>query len=88
MAKVFISGGAGFIGSHIAEAHLASGFDVVVVDNLSTGKRENLPLGVTFYEGDITSLSDMEEIFFGKSQIMSIITLPRSICVAPQKSPF
>ncbi|HOQ51824.1 MAG TPA: NAD-dependent epimerase/dehydratase family protein [Candidatus Atribacteria bacterium] len=64
MAKVLISGGAGFIGSHIAEAYLASGFDVVVVDNLSTGKRENLPRGVTFYEGDITSLSDMEEIFF------------------------
>ena len=36
----------------------------MVVDNLSTGKRENLPRGVTFYEGDITSLSDMEEIFF------------------------
>jgi len=64
VAKVLISGGAGFIGSHIAEAYLASGFDVVVVDNLSTGKRENLPRGVTFYEGDITSLSDMEEIFF------------------------
>ena len=64
MAKVLISGGAGFIGSHIAEAYLASGFDVAVVDNLSTGKRENLPRGVTFYEGDITSLSDMEEIFF------------------------
>jgi len=58
-----VSGGAGFIGSHIAEAYLASGFEVVVVDNLSTGKRENLPPGVTFYEGDITSPLDMEEIF-------------------------
>jgi len=45
------------------EAYLASGFEVVVVDNLSTGKRENLPPGVTFYEGDITSPLDMEEIF-------------------------
>ncbi len=63
MAKVLVSGGAGFIGSHIVEAYLASGFEVVVVDNLSTGKRENLPPGVTFYEGDITSPLDMEEIF-------------------------
>jgi len=63
VAKVLVSGGAGFIGSHIVEAYLASGFEVVVVDNLSTGKRENLPPGVTFYEGDITSPLDMEEIF-------------------------
>lgn len=64
VAKVLISGGAGFIGSHIAENYLASGLEAVIVDNLSTGKRENLPSGVTFYERDITSKEDMEEIFF------------------------
>ena len=41
--KTFITGGAGFIGSHLAEALLARGDQVTVLDNLSTGKRENLP---------------------------------------------
>lgn len=43
MAKVLITGGAGFIGSHIVEACLAAGHEVVVIDDLSSGKKENLP---------------------------------------------
>ena len=53
MTTVLITGGAGFIGSHAAERFLAEGWTVHVVDNLVTGKRENLPRGVEFHELDI-----------------------------------
>lgn len=52
--KVLVTGGAGFIGSHICELLLQRGDRVVVVDNLRTGKRANLPPRVTFYHEDIT----------------------------------
>jgi UDP-glucose 4-epimerase len=51
--KVLLTGGAGFIGSHIAEHLLARGHEVAIVDNLSTGKKENVPEGARFYERDI-----------------------------------
>ena len=40
--KVLVTGGAGFIGSHVVDAYVAAGHEVIVVDNLCTGKRENL----------------------------------------------
>jgi UDP-glucose 4-epimerase len=54
-ARALVTGGAGFIGSHVAELLLAEGFAVTIVDNLSTGRRENLPAGATFVEADVTS---------------------------------
>jgi nucleoside-diphosphate-sugar epimerase len=59
LARYLITGGAGFIGSHLAETLVSQGHDVVVLDNLATGKRENLipaqagPGRLTFIEGDI-----------------------------------
>ncbi len=47
--KVLVSGGAGFIGSHCADTFLKQGYDVVIVDNLSSGKRKNIPEGAKFY---------------------------------------
>lgn len=52
---ILITGGAGFIGSHLAEDALAHGDRVVVLDNLSTGRRENVPAGATFYERDLSA---------------------------------
>lgn len=52
--KVLVTGGAGFIGSHITEQLLDEGHRVVVVDNLATGRRENLHPNIVFYEADIT----------------------------------
>lgn len=53
--KVLVTGGAGFIGSHVVDAYLAAGIEVAVVDNLSTGRRSNLNPGARFYEIDIRS---------------------------------
>lgn len=51
--KILVSGAAGFIGSHVADRYTALGHDVVVVDDLSTGKRENLNPAASFYELDV-----------------------------------
>jgi UDP-glucose 4-epimerase len=51
--KVLVTGGAGFIGSHVAEAYLSAGHDVVVVDDLSSGKRYQVPSGARFFQLDV-----------------------------------
>ena len=51
--RAVVTGGAGFIGSHVAEALLARGDEVCVVDSLASGKRENVPAGTRFEERDI-----------------------------------
>ena len=51
--KVLLTGGAGFIGSHVVDHLLVRGHEVVVVDDLSSGKRENVPDGAVFYERDV-----------------------------------
>jgi NAD dependent epimerase/dehydratase family len=53
--RVLLTGGAGFIGSHVAEHLLAQGYEVAIIDDLSSGKRENLPTGARFYEANIRS---------------------------------
>ena len=50
-----MTGGAGFIGSHVADALLAAGHRVLIVDDLSTGRKENLPAAAEFHELDIRS---------------------------------
>jgi UDP-glucose 4-epimerase len=54
MGAILITGGAGYIGSHAVYAFLDAGHDVVVIDDLSTGVRANLPEGIAFYEGCIS----------------------------------
>jgi UDP-glucose 4-epimerase len=54
-AKVLITGGAGFIGSNLADALLRLGWEVIIVDNLSTGRLENVPDRVNFYQVDIVN---------------------------------
>jgi UDP-glucose 4-epimerase len=51
--KILVTGGAGFIGSHVVDGYVAAGHDVLVVDNLCTGKRENLNPKARFHQLDI-----------------------------------
>ena len=51
--KILVTGGAGFIGSHVVDLYLSEGHEVVIVDNLSTGRRINLNPAAKFYECDI-----------------------------------
>lgn len=60
---ILVTGGAGFIGSHVAASFLEKGWKVTVVDDLSTGKEENLPAGADFYRADITDASALEPLF-------------------------
>lgn len=53
--KALITGGAGFIGSHVVDLFLADGWEVEILDNLSSGKRERLSSGAVFHEMDIGS---------------------------------
>ncbi|HXG43028.1 MAG TPA: NAD-dependent epimerase/dehydratase family protein [Dehalococcoidia bacterium] len=57
--RVLVTGGAGFIGSHIVEALLAQGWEVEVLDDLSAGCPANLPPGVPLHRGDVCSPGDL-----------------------------
>jgi UDP-glucose 4-epimerase len=61
--KVLITGVAGFMGSHLADAFLAKGYDVVGIDNLLGGYEENVPSGVDFYNIDLDDLELIQPLF-------------------------
>ena len=65
MSRALVTGGAGFIGSHIAEELLKSGWDVIVLDDLSNGKKENLPEKAEFVEGSITDKDTVKKAVSG-----------------------
>jgi UDP-glucose 4-epimerase len=60
---LLVTGGAGFIGSHVADAFLARGDDVLVVDDLSGGKLENVPGGATFEQVDLVDAARLDAAF-------------------------
>lgn len=80
--KYLVTGGAGFIGSHLCDALLADNHEVVVLDDLSTGKVENLPESVKFIEGCITSrdtvahaVGDVDGVF----HLAAVASVTRSV---------
>ena len=60
--RILVTGGAGFIGSNIVDAYLAAGHEVAVLDNLSTGKKENLNPRAAFFGADLRDKGKIEEI--------------------------
>lgn len=61
--KVLVTGGAGFIGSHVSDALLAADHTVLVLDDLSTGRRQNVPAQATFVQGDIRDSALVAKVF-------------------------
>lgn len=61
--KVLVTGGAGFIGSHIVDKLVQKKYKVSVVDNLSTGRKENINKAAVFYKCDITDLNNLDSVF-------------------------
>jgi nucleoside-diphosphate-sugar epimerase len=79
---VLVTGGAGFIGSHLAETLLARGQRVRILDNLSTGQRRNLPAGAEFVEGDLRDRAAVDRAVAGVSaafHLAALASVPRSI---------
>jgi UDP-glucose 4-epimerase len=71
MAKtVLVTGGAGFIGSHVADRFLAEGWDVTILDDLSSGRPENVPAGSRFVHDDITSPDAAALVREGKFDVL------------------
>ena len=65
MKRALVTGGAGFIGSHLSAALLQQNIEVVVLDNLSVGRKENLPEGVEFIQGNILNSTVVNQAFQG-----------------------
>lgn len=83
--KVLITGGAGFVGSHLVRRMLALGARVAVLDDLSTGRRENLEevaADVALFEGDVRSPADVARAISGCDTVLhqaALPSVPRSI---------
>ncbi|OGZ00125.1 MAG: hypothetical protein A2945_00335 [Candidatus Liptonbacteria bacterium RIFCSPLOWO2_01_FULL_52_25] len=61
--RILVTGGAGFIGSHIVDAYVRAGHKVVVIDDLSAGSRNNLNPRAVFYKADVRDRTSMKKIF-------------------------
>ncbi len=81
--KILVTGGAGFIGSHIAEYFSSEGYDVTILDNLATGHLHNIPNSdnVTFIEGDICNPATVAEAVRGIDYVFhhaALVSVPLS----------
>ena len=82
MNWILVTGGAGFIGSHLVEKLIKDGYDIEVIDNLSRGKIENLNSvinGITFIQGDITNFDLMRDIVRKVDAVYHLAALSRVI---------
>jgi UDP-glucose 4-epimerase len=68
--RILVTGGAGFIGSTVADLFLAAGWDVAVIDDLSTGRRENVPAGARLYPCDVRSAAAAEAVLRERPQVV------------------
>ena len=72
MARFLITGGAGFIGSHLCEALIERGHKAAVLDNLSSGKFENLPEEAEFFPGDVSDAAAVRHAMRGADGVFHL----------------
>jgi len=82
MARILVTGGAGFVGSHVAEAFLARGDDVPVVDDLSSGRRENVPEGAKFAQANIADRDALEAALSDGADLVCHLAAQASVTVS------
>jgi UDP-glucose 4-epimerase len=87
MARAVVTGGAGFIGSHVADAFLERGYDVVVVDDLSSGDEANVPAGARFARVDITDVQALASEFDG-ADVVAHLAAQASVTVSVERPHF
>lgn len=75
--KVIVTGGAGFVGSHIVDALIAEGYNVHVIDNLATGSKKNLHPNAIFHKADIRNLKSIAPFFTGARYVFHTAALAR-----------
>lgn len=77
MSIVIVTGGAGFIGSHLVDALIEKGEEVFIIDNLSTGKREYINPKAKFFEVDLCDFKKIRPLFNGVDFVFHLAALPR-----------
>jgi len=77
MAKILVTGGAGFIGSNLVDELINLGHKVVVIDNLSTGKKEYVNPKTEFHQVDIRDFKKIEPLFKGIDYVFHVAAFPR-----------
>lgn len=82
VARVLVTGGAGFVGSHVADAFLARGDDVLVVDDLSTGRRENVPENAAFERLDVADADALDRTFETGVDVVCHLAAQASVTVS------
>lgn len=73
--RVFVTGGAGFLGSHVCTVLLSAGHQVTVLDNLSAGHREMVPVAATFIKGDLKQEAKLREWLKGHDVVVHLAAL-------------
>ncbi len=84
MAKILVTGGAGFIGSHVVRALLAGGNQLVVLDDFSSGKRQNIPHGpqIDVVQGDVADMDVVRKAMAGCEHVVhlaALVSVPLSV---------
>ncbi len=77
--KILITGGAGFIGSNLAAKLIKEGYKVFIIDNLSSGKKENIPKEAIFYKADIRNLDKILQLFKGIDCVFHLAANPKVV---------
>lgn len=77
MSKILVTGGAGFIGSHLVDVLIEQDHEIIIIDDLSTGKKENINPKATFKEVNIVNFKDIKSHFKEVDYVFHLAAMPR-----------